>query len=77
MELGITDIDRIYSTDELAPGSQILFSATGVTEGRLLRGVRYFGRGHRTQTLIMSSSRNLIRFVDSIHREDPATPVIF
>jgi len=76
-ELGITDIDRIYTTDELAPGAQILFSATGVTDGRLLRGVRYFGRGHRTQTLLMSSSRNLIRFVDSIHREDSATPVIF
>jgi fructose-1,6-bisphosphatase II len=76
-ELGIHDIDRIYSTDELAPGSQILFSATGVTDGRLLRGVRFFGRGHRSQTLIMSSSRNLIRFVDSIHREDPATPVFF
>ena len=76
-ELGITDVDRIYSTAELAPGSEILFSATGVTEGRLLKGVRFFGRGPRTQTLIMSSSRNLIRFVDSIHREDPATPVIF
>ncbi len=76
-DLGIDDIDRIYSTDELAPGEEILFSATGVTDGRLLRGVRYFGRGHRTQTLLMSSSRNLIRFVDSIHREDPATPVIF
>ena len=75
--LGIDDIDRIYSTEELAPGGEILFSATGVTEGRLLRGVRFFGRGHRTQTLIMSSSRNLIRFVDSIHREDAATPVIF
>ena len=75
--LGIDDIDRIYSTEELAPGGEILVSATGVTEGRLLRGVRFFGRGHRTQTLIMSSSRNLIRFVDSIHREDAATPVIF
>ncbi len=76
-ELGITDVDRIYSTDELAPGRQILFSATGVTDGRLLRGVRFFGRGHRTQTLFMSSSRNLIRFVDSIHREDSSTPVLF
>ena len=76
-DMGIEDIDRIYSTEELAPGDEILFSATGVTDGRLLRGVRYFGRGHRTQTLLMSSSRNLIRFVDSIHREDPAAPVIF
>ena len=76
-ELGIADTDRIYSTEELAPGSEILFSASGVTDGRLLRGVRFFGRGHRTQTLLMSRSRNLIRFVDSIHREDSATPVIF
>lgn len=76
-ELGIADIDKIYTTDELAPGEEILFSATGITDGRLLKGVRFFGRGHRTETLIMSSSRNLIRFVDSIHREDPTTPVHF
>ena len=76
-ELGIEDVDRLYTTEELAPGQEILFCASGVTDGRLLRGVRFFGRGHRTSTLYMSSSRHLIRFVDSIHREDSATPVIF
>ncbi len=47
-------LDKIYSTEELAPGEQILFSCTGVTDGELLRGVRFFGGGYRTHTLFMS-----------------------
>jgi fructose-1,6-bisphosphatase class II len=76
-EMGIEDIHRIYSTDELAPGKQIVFSCTGVTDGELLRGVRYFGGGQRTSTLFMSLERGLIRFVDTIHREDRSVPVHF
>ncbi len=76
-KLGISDFDRVYRTEDLAPGAQILFSATGVTDGRLLRGVRFFGGGHRTSTLFMSLPRKLIRFVDSIRREDVETPVLF
>ena len=53
-KLSITDFDQIYHTDDLAPGKEILFSATGVTDGQLLRGVRFFGGGHRTSTLLMS-----------------------
>ncbi len=75
-ELGC-DLERIYGTADLAPGEQILFSACGVTDGRLLRGVRFFGRGHRTSTLFLSRQRNLIRFVDTIHRESTTTPVRF
>ena len=45
--------------------------------GELLQGVRFFGGGSRTHTLFMSCSRRLIRFVDSIHREDDTTPVFF
>jgi fructose-1,6-bisphosphatase class II len=67
-ELGIHDLDRIYGTEDLAPGDQILFSATGVTDGELLKGVRFFGGGVRTSTLFMSRSRSMIRFVDTIHR---------
>jgi fructose-1,6-bisphosphatase class II len=76
-DLKITDPDRIYSTEELAPGEQILFSSTGVTDGELLRGVRFFGGGYRTSTLFMSLSRRSIRFVDTIHREQVTTPVRF
>ncbi|MEE9562286.1 MAG: class II fructose-bisphosphatase [Thermoanaerobaculia bacterium] len=77
LALDISDFDRIYSTKDLAPGDQILFSSTGVTDGQLLTGVRFFGGGHRTSTLFMSLPRKLIRFVDTIHREEDATPVFF
>jgi fructose-1,6-bisphosphatase II len=76
-ELGIKDLQRVYRTEDLAPGDQILFSSTGVTDGELLKGVRFFGGGSRTTTLFMSLSRKLIRFVDTIHREDLTTPVRF
>jgi len=76
-ELGYHDLERVFSTEELAPGEQILFSCTGVTDGELLRGVRPFGGGYRTQTLYMSLTHRTIRFVDSIHREDPTKPVYF
>jgi fructose-1,6-bisphosphatase class II len=75
--LGFHDLSRIYTTEDLAPGEEILFSSTGVTDGELLRGVRFFGGGSRTSTLFMSLSRQLIRFVDTIHREQVTTPVHF
>ena len=76
-QLGIHDLQRIYRTEDLAPGDQILFSCTGVTDGELLKGVRFFGGGSRTSTLFMSLSRKLIRFVDTIHRDQVTTPVRF
>ena len=76
-QLGYSDLSKVYATEDLAPGEQILFSCTGVTDGELLRGVRFFGGGHRTHTLFMSLTRREIRFVDTIHREDPARPVYF
>ena len=66
-DLGIHDADRIYSTDELAPGEHLVFSCTGVTDGELLRGARFFGLGSRTHTLFMSLSRRIVRFVDTVH----------
>jgi fructose-1,6-bisphosphatase class II len=75
--LGFHDLSKIYKTEDLAPGNEILFSSTGVTDGELLRGVRFFGGGSRTTTLFMSLSRKIIRFVDTIHREQVTTPVRF
>jgi len=75
--LGIQDLDRILRTEDLAPGKEILFSSTGVTDGELLKGVRFFGGGSRTSTLFMSLSRKIIRFVDTIHRDEVTTPVRF
>ena len=66
-KMGIKDPKRIYTAEDLAPGQHILFAATGVTDGSLLRGVRFFGDGTRTQSLIMTHDTGKVRFVDSIH----------
>ena len=66
-QMGITDFNRIYTSADLAPGESIVFAATGVTDGTLMRGVRFFGDGTRTQSLVMQSSPHLIRFIDTIH----------
>jgi fructose-1,6-bisphosphatase II / sedoheptulose-1,7-bisphosphatase len=65
--MGISDPDRVFNIDELASGEQMIFVATAVTDGDMLRGVRFFGGGVRTQTLVMTSQRRLVRFVDSTH----------
>jgi fructose-1,6-bisphosphatase class II len=67
--MGIKDKKKIYRSEDLAPGKHIIFAATGVTDGSLLRGVRFFGEGIRTQSLIMTRDTGKIRFVDSIHVE--------
>ncbi|HVP12807.1 MAG TPA: class II fructose-bisphosphatase, partial [Phycisphaerae bacterium] len=69
--MGITDPRKIYTAEDLAPGSQLVFAATGVTEGPLLRGVRFFGEGIRTSSLILTRHTGKVRFIDSIHLENP------
>jgi len=65
--MGITDFKRVYRSKDLAPGSRIIFAATGVTDGTLMRGVRFFGDGVRTSSVIMQNEPHLVRFIDSIH----------
>jgi len=74
-KMGIKDPKRIYDTGELAPGRKIIFACTGVTPGGLLRGVRFFGGGTRTQSLIMTCEDRQIRFIDSVHLEKGANDV--
>ena len=69
-EEGITDLTKIYRTEDLAPGKRIIFAATGVTDGSLLKGVRFFGQGTRTQSLVMTLESKKVRFVDTVHVED-------
>jgi len=73
--MGIKDPKRIYDTADLAPGKKIIFACTGVTPGGLLRGVRFFGGGTRTQSLIMTYDDRQIRFIDSVHLEKGANDV--
>src|SRR5947207_11249997 len=65
--MGITDFKKVYRARDLAPGESIIFAATGVTDGTLMRGVRFFGDGTRTGSIIMQNDPHQIRFVDSIH----------
>jgi fructose-1,6-bisphosphatase II / sedoheptulose-1,7-bisphosphatase len=65
--MGITDFKRIYRSKDLASGENIIFAATGVTEGTLMKGVRFFGDGVRTTSLVMQTHPRRIRFIDSIH----------
>ena len=65
--MGIRDLRRVYKTEDLAPGKNLVFAATGVTDGTLLKGVRFFGDGVRTHSLVLSLSKRLVRFVDSVH----------
>ncbi len=75
-EMGITDVNKVYDTDDLAPGKRIIFAATGVTDGALLRGVRFFGAGKRTHSVVMTSDSKNIRFVDTVHVEGGPDAVI-
>jgi fructose-1,6-bisphosphatase class II len=68
-KMGITDFKRVYETEDLAPGKQIVFACTGVTDGNLLRGVRFFGDGIRTHSLVMRLEDRQVRFVDAVHLE--------
>ena len=67
--MGITDPRRVYTSKDLASGENIIFAATGVTDGALMKGVRFFGDGVRTSSLIMQSTPARIRFIDTIHVE--------
>jgi fructose-1,6-bisphosphatase II len=67
--MGIADVRRIYTSKELASGDNLIFAATGVTDGALLKGVRFFGDGTRTTSLVMQTNPARVRFIDTIHIE--------
>ena len=65
--MGISDFNKVYRSTDLAPGARVIFAATGVTDGTLMKGVRFFGDGVRTSSVIMQNDPHQIRFIDSIH----------
>jgi fructose-1,6-bisphosphatase II len=64
------DLDDVLTTDVLVKGDNCFFAATGVTDGELLRGVRYVAGGARTQSLVMRSKSGTVRMIDARHRID-------
>jgi fructose-1,6-bisphosphatase II len=68
-KMGVSDLDRIYRAEDLAAGD-VMFAATGVTTGDFLRGVRFFGSGCETHSVIMRSKTGTVRHVTATHRFD-------
>ncbi len=68
--MGIHDVNRIYTTPDLAPGRSLVFVACGVTDGNLLQGVRFTGDGVHTQSIVMTACPARVRFVDTTHLEN-------
>ena len=64
------DLDRILSTEDLVSGDNVFFTATGVTDGDLLRGVRFSGGGAHTQSIVMRSKSGTVRVIEAYHRLD-------
>jgi len=64
---GIKDLKQIYTTDDLAKGDNVMFAATGVTDGTMLRGVRRFAGGAKTSTIVMRSKSGTIRRIEATH----------
>ncbi len=68
-KMGITDMNRIYTAEELARG-EVMFAATGVTSGDFLRGVRFFAGGAETQSVVMRSKTGTVRYIQATHKFD-------
>jgi fructose-1,6-bisphosphatase II len=62
------DVDQVLTLDDLVSGNDVFFAATGITDGELLRGVRYWGDGAGTQSLVMRSKSGTIRITEAQHR---------
>src|SRR6516162_3795357 len=68
-KMGVKDPKRVYDTEDLAPGKKMVFACAGVTDGNLLKGVRFFGEGVRTSSMILTLDDRQVRFIDSVHLE--------
>jgi fructose-1,6-bisphosphatase II len=65
-EMGIKDLEKVYAAEDLA-GGHVMFAATGVTNGDLLRGVRFTGDGATTHSVVMRSSTGTVRYIETNH----------
>jgi fructose-1,6-bisphosphatase II len=65
--MGIADMNRVYGLEDLASGQDVMFAATGVTNGDFLRGTRFFGGGAETHSVVMRARSGTIRRINSVH----------
>ena len=74
--MGIDDPNKVLTLDDLVKGDDCIFSETAITDCAMLRGVRYFGGGARTSTLVLRYKTGTVRFVDTIHRFGDPKPAV-
>ncbi len=70
-EYGLDDPEKKLALDDLVRGDDVVFTATGITPGETLYGVRYFRGGARTNTVVMSTEPRMVRFIDTVHALEP------
>ncbi len=68
--MGVTDLRMVLSHNDLVKGDDVIFAATGITDGDLLKGVRYYGEQARTHTIVMRAKTGTVRFIEAIHRPE-------
>lgn len=66
--MGIGDIDRVLTIEDLVKGENIVFVATGITDGDLVHGVKFFGNQAKTHSICIHSQTGTVRFIESVHR---------
>jgi fructose-1,6-bisphosphatase II len=69
------DLDLVLTTDDLVEGNDVFFAATGITDGVLLKGVRYSAEGASTESIVMRSRSGTIRVIQATHRWDKLLPI--
>jgi fructose-1,6-bisphosphatase II len=62
------DLNRVLTTNDLVQGEDIFFCGTGITDGELLRGVRYYADAVRTESIVLRSKSGTVRVIDSLHQ---------
>lgn len=75
-EMGMDDPNRVLKLDDLVKGDDCIFSATAITDCTLMNGVRFFGSGCRTHTLLLRYKTGTVRFIDTIHRFGEEKPSV-
>jgi fructose-1,6-bisphosphatase II len=66
--MGFGELTRVLEMDDLVKSDSVMFCATGITDGDLVRGVRFFGNNARTHSILMHSATGTVRFIESVHR---------
>jgi len=73
-QMGIHDFGKVLTIADLVPGKEVIFVASGITDGDLLKGVRFMGNGVRTHSIFIQSAGS-VRFIETVHKVTGRTPV--